>query len=117
MMMTGNPDAVPHGGMGGGAGGMGGMGGGAGGMGGMGAPRRPPGIQVTQAEMDAITRLEALGFPKPACLEALRAFQGNEELAANFLFESNMDDDAAMIQAAMSQSLGDGAPAQPPAQA
>ena len=59
MMMTGNPDAVPTQ-----MPGMGGMGG----MGGQGtrpAQRRPPGsIQVTQAEMDSIQRLESLGFEK-----------------------------------------------------
>jgi len=34
-----------------------------------------------------------LGFTKQQSLEALRAFGGDEEAAANFLFESGMEDD------------------------
>jgi uncharacterized UBP type Zn finger protein len=76
LVMTGNPNAINTG--------TGGM-----------PQQRPPSnaIQVTQAEMDSITNLESLGFSKQAALEALRACGGNEEHAANFLFESAMEDE------------------------
>lgn len=53
--------------------------------------QRPPGSQVirlTQAEVDAVDRLAALGFEKNQALEAYLACDKNEELAANYLFDS-----------------------------
>ena len=59
----------------------------------------PPGtIRVSQEEMDAINRLTQLGFPKHKAAEAYFACDKNEELAANFLFESGFDDDEAALQ-------------------
>jgi UV excision repair protein RAD23 len=80
----------PNTGIGGGQGG--GMGGG------MGGGQHPPGtIRVTQEELDAINRLTALGFPKHRAAEAYFACDKNEELAANFLFESGVEDEDAQL--------------------
>jgi UV excision repair protein RAD23 len=56
------------------------------------------GIRVTQEEMDAINRLTALGFPKHRAAEAYLACDKNEELAANYLFDSGVDDEEQMLQ-------------------
>tara|TARA_B110000503_G_C7059555_1_gene376045 strand:+ start:642 stop:914 length:273 start_codon:yes stop_codon:yes gene_type:complete len=77
---------------------MAGMGGG---MGGGGQQQPPPGsIQVSPEEMEAIENLVTLGFPKNRAAEAYFACDKNEEMAANFLFESgNGDEDQAMAAA------------------
>jgi UV excision repair protein RAD23 len=60
----------------------------------------PPGtIRVSQEEMDAINRLTSLGFPKHKAAEAYFACDKNEELAANFLFETGGQDEDEMLQA------------------
>lgn len=59
---------------------------------------------MTPEEAQAVERLQALGFDKLSAFQALKAFDGNEELAANFLFESAMADDDAGLNAAIMQS-------------
>ena len=78
----------------GGVPGMGGMGG-LGGLGGLGGqPRRHPGaIMISPQEAEAIKRLKELGgFSDAETLQALRACDGNEELAANFLLETKFNE-------------------------
>ena len=105
LILGGDPSAgLP---LGGGAGGAGHGHGGAGGA-------NPPGtIRVSQEEMDAINRLTSLGFPKHKAAEAYFACDKNEELAANFLFETGGQDEDEMLQAQINASMA--AQQQPPA--
>ena len=70
-----------------------------------GARQPPPGtIQVSQEEMEAINRLVSLGFPKHKAAEAYFACDKNEELAANFLFESGGEDEETVMQRTLAES-------------
>jgi UV excision repair protein RAD23 len=76
-----------------------------GGAGGMGQQQPPPGtLQVTPQEMEAIDRLCQLGFPKARAAEAYFACDKNEEMAANFLFESGFEDEEIATQNAIAAS-------------
>ncbi len=86
------------------------LGGGGGANRGPGGANPPGTIRVSQEEMDAINRLTQLGFPKHKAAEAYFACDKNEEMAANFLFESGFEDEDAALQATIAASQ------QPPAQ-
>jgi ubiquitin len=75
------------------------------GAGGAGGQQPPPGsIQVSAEEMAAISRLQDLGFPKGRAAEAYFACDKNEEMAANFLFESGVEDESDALQNAINAS-------------
>ena len=102
LILGGDPNVGLGGaGAGAGAGALPGAGAGLGGHGGA----NPPGtIRVTQEEMDAITRLTSLGFPKHKAAEAYFACDKNEELAANYLFDAGFEDEEQLIQESLAAS-------------
>jgi len=56
--------------------------------------------------MEAIKRLESLGFSQNRAVQAYFACDKNEELAANFLFDSVGEDENDAMQEAMAASSG-----------
>lgn len=50
-------------------------------------------VNLTDEEVASVERLEQLGFPRQMVLQAFLLCDKNEELAANFLFESTEEDE------------------------
>ena len=62
-------------------------------------------VHVSQEELDAITRLTALGFSQQRAARAFLSCDRNEELAANFLFEQAADDDDDALNQGIANSV------------
>lgn len=57
-----------------------------------GLPQGAVTVNLTEEEQAAVGRLEGLGFDRNRCIEAFLLCERDETLAANFLFDSAMEE-------------------------
>ena len=60
-------------------------------------------IKLTKEEFDVINRLKQFGFSEIDCVQAYFAFDKNEELALNFLFDNKQQEDFSLLNILQNQ--------------
>jgi UV excision repair protein RAD23 len=63
-------------------------------------------IKLSKEEFDAINRLKGFGFSEIDCVQAYFAFEKNEEMALNFLFDNKQQEDFSNLNIVQNQNQG-----------